>query len=95
MQDTALQRQVEAALAQVLDPELGKSIVDLGLIYGVVKRQNTVHVTMTTTSRGCPAADFLVDAVRERVHAAIGHNNVEVELTYDPPWSPAMMRIKA
>lgn len=95
MQDDALRQQVELALQELLDPELGKSIVDLGLIYGVDKRQETIHVTMTTTSRGCPAADFLVDAVRERVATTIGDNRVEVELTYDPPWSPDMMRIEA
>lgn len=88
----ALQRDVEAALQEVLDPEIGGSIVDIGLIYGIESADGVIQVTMTTTSRGCPATGFLVDAVRERVLATGLSDQVEVVLTYDPPWSPSMMR---
>lgn len=88
----ALQRDVEAALQQVIDPEIGGSIVDIGLVYGVESLGGVIQVTMTTTSRGCPATGFLVDAVRERVLATGLAYQVEVVLTYDPPWSPSMMR---
>lgn len=88
----ALQRAVEAALRDVIDPEIGGSIVDIGLVYGVVGMDGVIRVTMTTTSRGCPATGFLVDAVRERVLATGLAEKVEVVLTYDPPWSPSMMR---
>lgn len=87
-----LRLEVEDALQQVLDPEIGRSVVDIGLIYRVEDRSGVIHVDMTTTSRGCPAAGFLVDAVRERIVAANIGDGVEVELTYDPPWSPDMMR---
>lgn len=87
-----LTQDVEAVLQDVLDPEIGRSVVDIGLIYGVEDRSGVIHVDMTTTSRGCPAAGFLVDAVRERIAAANLGDAVEVELTYDPPWSPDMMR---
>ncbi|RYE45380.1 MAG: metal-sulfur cluster assembly factor [Hyphomicrobiales bacterium] len=91
-ENIALQRDVEAALQEVLDPEIGGSIVDIGLIYGIESADGVIQVTMTTTSRGCPATGFLVDAVRERVLATGLSDQVEVVLTYDPPWSPSMMR---
>lgn len=91
-QNTTLQRDVEAALQEVLDPEIGGSIVDIGLIYGIESANGVIQVTMTTTSRGCPATSFLVDAVRERVLATGLGDQVEVVLTYDPPWTPSMMR---
>ena len=87
-----LTREVEDALQDVLDPEIGRSVVDIGLIYSVEDRSGLIHVQMTTTSRGCPAAGLLVDAVKERITSAKLGDAVEVELTYDPPWSPDMMR---
>ena len=87
-----LTREVEDALQDVLDPEIGRSVVDIGLIYSVEDRSGLIRVQMTTTSRGCPAAGFLVDAVKERIFSAKLGDAVEVELTYDPPWSPDMMR---
>ena len=89
---SALRQDVETALHDVIDPEIGGSIVDMGLVYGIEHADGIIRVTMTTTSRGCPAAGFLVDAVRERVLAARLADRVEVVLTYDPPWSPSMMR---
>jgi metal-sulfur cluster biosynthetic enzyme len=91
-EDSRLKLEVEAALQQVLDPEIGRSVVDIGLIYRIEDRSGVIHVDMTTTSRGCPAAGFLVDAVRDRIISANLGNAVEVELTYDPPWTPDMMR---
>ena len=91
-QNINLQRDVEAALQEVIDPEIGGSIVEIGLIYGIESMDGVIQVTMTTTSRGCPATGFLVDAVRERVQATGLAEQVEVVLTYDPPWSPSMMR---
>jgi metal-sulfur cluster biosynthetic enzyme len=87
-----LVQEVEDALQDVLDPEIGRSVVDIGLIYGVESRPGVIHVKMTTTTRGCPATGFLIDAVRERIMSARPGDTVEVELTYDPPWSPDMMR---
>ena len=87
-----LTREVEDALQDVLDPEIGRSVVDIGLIYSVEDWSGLIRVQMTTTSRGCPAAGFLVDAVKERIFSAKLGDAVEVELTYDPPWSPDMMR---
>lgn len=83
---------VKDSLRAVIDPELGENVVDLGLIYFVaVDDRSTAHVVMTTTTRGCPAAGYLKDGVERAARAVPGVTAVEVAMTYDPPWSPAMM----
>jgi metal-sulfur cluster biosynthetic enzyme len=83
--------EIRFALRGVIDPEIGLSVVDVGLIYDIRVEAGTAVVTMTTTTRGCPATQFLVEAVRERAMDCAVANDVEVKLTYDPPWSPDMM----
>jgi metal-sulfur cluster biosynthetic enzyme len=88
----ALIEAIRSALVIVIDPELGESVIDLGLIYEIdVREGGGVHVLMTTTTRGCPATGYLKQAVADCVWAVPGVEFVEVELTYDPHWSPAMM----
>ncbi|WP_323015959.1 metal-sulfur cluster assembly factor [Devosia sp.] len=88
--------QVREALRLVIDPELGFNIVDLGLIYDVAATQDgAVHVTMTTTTRGCPATNYLKEGSREAAGSVEGTRAVEVELTYEPPWTPQMMSPEA
>jgi metal-sulfur cluster biosynthetic enzyme len=83
---------IRHALRGVIDPEIGRSVIDVGLIYAIRLRDDGVaEITMTTTIRGCPATDYLVDAVRERAESTSVAGIVEVKLTYDPPWSPSMM----
>ncbi|MDH6268183.1 metal-sulfur cluster biosynthetic enzyme [Rhizobium sp. SG_E_25_P2] len=85
--------EIAAALAEVIDPELGLSVIDIGLIYGAeAMPKGGLRIVMTTTTRGCPAAGLLVEAVRERALASGLAASVEVELTYDPPWTPDRMR---
>ena len=80
---------IRAALKAVIDPELGQNVVDLGLIYEIeVIDDCVVRVSMTTTTRGCPATGYLKQAVEEVAWAVPGVEFVDVELTYDPPWSP-------
>ena len=93
--DEALADGVMAALRRVIDPELGYNIVDLGLVYRVEIDKGAVHVVMTTTTRGCPATDYLRDGATDAVDSALGVESVTVELTYDPPWTPDMMSQKA
>ncbi len=89
---TTLENDVYEALRLVLDPELGENVVDLGLIYAVAARDGgAVSVTMTTTTPGCPATAFLVDGVRSCMQAVPRVRLADVILTYDPPWSPALM----
>lgn len=87
-----LAEEVRTSLRQVIDPELGYNIVDLGLIYEVlVGTDGAAFVSMTTTTPGCPATNYLLEGTRECTSAVAGIQTVEVELTYDPPWSPEMM----
>lgn len=86
------QQAVMDALQGVIDPEIGRSVVDVGLIYDVHPGEgHMLGITMTTTTRGCPATLFLMDAVRERALGLGKYDRVEVRLTYEPPWSPEMM----
>ncbi|MEY9199253.1 metal-sulfur cluster biosynthetic enzyme [Sinorhizobium fredii] len=83
---------IREALRMIIDPELGHNIVDLGLIYDVsVEEGGIAHVTMTTTTRGCPASEYLKEAVRNCVWYVPGVEYAEIRLTYEPAWTPEMM----
>jgi metal-sulfur cluster biosynthetic enzyme len=79
------------ALGTVLDPELGLSIVDLGLVYDVRVQGTAVGITMTLTTPGCPIHDVMPDWVRAAVMRVPGVEAVDVMLTFDPPWTPDRM----
>ncbi|MHB0950869.1 MAG: metal-sulfur cluster assembly factor [Allorhizobium sp.] len=90
---TGLAADIVAALSAITDPEIGGNIVDLGLIYDVtVDASGAAGVVMTTTSRGCPAAGFLQQAVQAAVEAVKGVTVAVVELTYEPRWTPDLIR---
>jgi metal-sulfur cluster biosynthetic enzyme len=80
-----------AALRQVYDPEVGINVVDLGLIYGVEQRDDCVHVEMTLTTPGCPLHDTIGQAVQRALLRVPGVARSEVELVWDPPWTPLMI----
>ena len=86
--DPTLAAPVQAALAQVIDPELGIGILELGLVRVVEVTTGVVIVTMTTTSPACPLGEALIDAVVAQVGAVPGVVDVAVDLTWDPPWTP-------
>ena len=76
-------------LKEVIDPEIGIDVVNLGLIYDVdVRPDNTVYVKMTMTTPGCPLTMWLLKAVEEKVLEIPGVKDAEIELTFDPPWTP-------
>ena len=79
------------ALRVVEDPELGMDIVELGLLYDVAVDGSNVHVTYSLTSMGCPVGPMLEQRITETVAEMPGVENVESELTWDPPWSPEKM----
>jgi metal-sulfur cluster biosynthetic enzyme len=79
------------ALRQVIDPELGCNIVDLGLIYRVSISGTTVHVQMTLTTAGCPMHESIAYGVQMALLALEGVDDVEVEMVWDPPWNPEML----
>ncbi|RFC69658.1 MULTISPECIES: metal-sulfur cluster assembly factor [Mesorhizobium] len=80
------------SLRMVIDPELGENLVDLGLIYSIEIDGNAgARIEMTTTTKGCPAAGYLRDAVHSAVEAVPTVSHAEVALTYDPQWSPDLI----
>ncbi|TAA64648.1 MULTISPECIES: metal-sulfur cluster assembly factor [unclassified Shinella] len=91
----ALTEAIRNALRMIIDPEIGRNIVDLGLIYEIsVEEGGIVRIAMTTTTRGCPASDYLKDAVGNCVWYVPGVEYAEVRLTYEPPWTPEMMTVE-
>jgi len=83
-------------LRDVYDPEIPANIYDLGLIYNVdIDDSNKVNIIMTLTAPGCPVADILVEDVRQAALAVEGIEEVNVELTFDPPWDKSMMSEEA
>jgi metal-sulfur cluster biosynthetic enzyme len=93
--DEALAAIIREQLRQVIDPELGYNIVDLGLVYEVAVAGGRARVVMTTTTPGCPATNYLRQGAGECAAGVEGVDAAEVELTYDPRWSPEMMSPEA
>jgi metal-sulfur cluster biosynthetic enzyme len=83
--------EVVEALRQVEDPELGMDIVELGLMYDVEVEGPKVHVTYTLTSIGCPVGPMIQEQIQEFAAQVPGVEEVDAELTWDPPWSPERM----
>ncbi len=79
--------QVYEVLRNCYDPELPVNLVDLGLIYDVKVDDDSVHVVMTLTARGCPAHSFISEQVREEVAKIEGVKSVNVQVVWDPPWN--------
>lgn len=76
-------------LKEVIDPEIGIDVVNLGLVYELkINPDNTVYVKMTMTTPGCPLTLWLLQAVEQKILEIPGVKDVEVELTFDPPWTP-------
>ncbi|MBI5452639.1 metal-sulfur cluster assembly factor [Candidatus Gottesmanbacteria bacterium] len=83
-------------LKNVPDPELDISIVDLGLIYNVKSdKKGNVEVLMTLTTMGCPLFELIVEPVKQELRKIKGVKDVDVELTFDPPWTPEKMSKEA
>ena len=88
--------QIKEALRTVIDPELGYNIVDLGLIYDLaIEEGGVARITMTTTTQGCPATSFLAHGARDSASGVPGVKSVDINLTYEPPWTPQMIAPEA
>jgi metal-sulfur cluster biosynthetic enzyme len=87
----ATRDEVTEVLRQVEDPELGMDIVDLGLVYEVEVEDSTAKVTYSLTSMGCPAGPLIAQDIDSAVRQVEGIEGVELELTFDPPWTPDRM----
>ena len=91
----ATKKQVFKKLEEVIDPEIGINLVDLGLIYDVlVKNGKNAIVKMTFTTPACPLGGYLIDQVKEKVGAIKGIETVDVEMVWDPPWTIERMNKK-
>jgi len=82
---------VEDALTNVIDPELGLDFVELGLIYGVEVDEGSVHVTFTLTSPGCPIGPQVSEQIEEFVGELDGVGSVTSSMVFQPPWTPDRM----
>jgi len=92
-----LETKVIEALKTVYDPEIPVNVYDLGLIYeiNVDEEKHKVRLVMTLTAPNCPVADSIVQEVKDKVEAVEGVEEVELNLTFDPPWSRDMMSEEA
>jgi metal-sulfur cluster biosynthetic enzyme len=83
---------VREALRQVDDPEAGMNIVDLGLVYAVEVGAAAVRVDLTMTTAACPMADLILGQARDVIEAIVPPGTtVDVQLVWDPPWTPDRM----
>lgn len=88
----ARQNDVYRQIARVIDPELGVSIVKLGLIYDILVEDGDVTIVMTLTTQGCPMERAITSGVHRVAEALPWVTSVTVRLVWDPPWHPGMMR---
>jgi metal-sulfur cluster biosynthetic enzyme len=83
--------EVQDALSNVIDPELGLDFVELGLVYDIAIDGGDVYITFTLTSPGCPIGPQVTDQMREFVEELDGVTAVHPTMTFNPPWSPDLM----
>lgn len=93
---TSIEERIVDVLKTVYDPEIPVNIYDLGLIYKIdVKDNATVDLDMTFTAPSCPAADFILEDVRQKVDALDGVKTCNVNLVFEPEWDKSMMTEEA
>jgi len=91
-----LKQEIVKKIKTVFDPEIPVNVYDLGLIYKVdIDANNNVKVEMTLTAPNCPIADQLVDNVKKAIKSAKGVKSVQMELVFEPAWSPELMSDEA
>jgi metal-sulfur cluster biosynthetic enzyme len=92
IRDMVTVEEVQEALRDVIDPELGLDFVELGLIYDVtIEEEGKVKVTYTLTSPGCPIGPQVSEQIEEFVGELEGVSEVEPTMTFSPPWTPELM----
>ena len=96
MEKFELEQRIVEMIKTVYDPEIPVNIYDLGLIYRIeVKEDNSVEVDMTLTAPNCPAADFMMEDVRQKVEGIEGIGKVTLNLVFEPEWSQDLMTEEA
>jgi metal-sulfur cluster biosynthetic enzyme len=79
-------------LHEVIDPEIGINIIDLGLVYDIgLSGGGAAMIRMTLTTPGCPLGGYIDDAIRDTLWGAPGVNDVDVQIVWNPPWDPDTM----
>ncbi|UXP34022.1 iron-sulfur cluster assembly protein [Reichenbachiella agarivorans] len=92
MEQRDIKEEVVAAIKQVYDPEIPVDVYELGLIYEVsIHPVNSVYVLMTLTSPACPSAEAIPDEIKQKIQEIEGIGEVNVEVTFDPPYETDMM----
>lgn len=92
----SLGEQIVKVLKTIYDPEIPVDIYELGLVYDVMVNEDfDVKILMTLTSPNCPVAESLPQEVEQKIKAIDAVNSVEIELTFDPPWSRDLMSEEA
>lgn len=90
--DASLRPAIEEALGRVIDPEMALDILSLGLVYGVDASPGRVAIRLTMTSAACPMGELIVGDIEQSLREAIGPDTeIDVEMCWDPPWSPERM----
>ena len=89
------EEEVLRMLKTVFDPEIPVNVYDLGLIYKIDIQGDTCNIEMTLTAPGCPAADFLVEDIKQKVGTVKGINTVNVEIVFEPEWTQDRMSEQA
>ncbi|MFF2890098.1 metal-sulfur cluster assembly factor [Paenibacillus sp. NPDC057967] len=90
------EEQIMTALGEVIDPEIGINIVDLGLVYGIEEKGNgKVVIEMTLTIPECPLVDQIVADVKKAAESVEGIEKAEVQLVFEPKWTPALISDEA
>ena len=96
MSGMATESDIREALRQVLDPEVGINIVDLGLVYRIETDGTRARIVMTMTSPACPLVDYLKELVTSAISEQVpGVTDVQIVIEWEPPWDPEMMSDQA
>lgn len=82
---------VRSVLRDVYDPEIGVNVLDLGLVYRLEVLGGNVDIDMTMTYPGCPASGMIAEQAEAAIRAVPGVQNVQIELVWEPPWTPEKM----
>ena len=93
--DGSVEDAVLEQLKNVIDPELGINIVDLGLVYEVAVEDKTVHIEYTLTTMGCPIGPLIESQMKQLVAQVDGVEDFEAEMVFSPPWTPDKMSEEA
>lgn len=88
----ATRERIRAALLEVVDPEIGVNIVDLGLVYDIESKTDGWRIALTMTSPACPMGESILEDVHAAIDASLSMGtSVDIDLVWEPPWDPTMM----